>query len=307
MHGVLGDKSAQPNASAATMAKVTLAVPPLRDQHAIACILGALDDKIELNRRMNRTLEAMARAIFQSWFVDFDPVRAKAAGKKPPGLKPEIAALFPDAFEQSELGQIPKGWRVGRLGDLVTNVVERTQPSPYTESVPYVPIECISARTVCLAESQPGTNARSSLVLFKAGDVLFGAMRPYFHKVCIAPFDGTTRTTAFVLRPDPLELSYAAFFISRDDTIAYATAHSEGSTIPYAKWLGSLDSLPLVFPPQELRREFHSQVKPLIDGMMNAVVQSQTLAAVRDALLPKLISGELRVPDAERIVGRCGL
>src|SRR5579875_2137625 len=93
-------------------------IPPLKEQQAIACILGTLDDKIELNRRRNRTLEAMARAIFQSWFVDFDPVRAKAAGKKPPGLKPELAALFPDRFEDSPLGPIPKGWRVGTVGEV---------------------------------------------------------------------------------------------------------------------------------------------------------------------------------------------
>ena len=111
--------AAYPAVSPEDIGNAVIPLPPLKEQQAIACILGALDDKIELNRTMNRTLEATARAIFKSWFVDFDPVRAKAAGQQPPGLKPEIAALFPDSFEDSELGEIPKGWQVGKLGHII--------------------------------------------------------------------------------------------------------------------------------------------------------------------------------------------
>ena len=93
------------------MSQYPIPLPPIAEQRAIAHILGTLDDKIELNRRMNETLEAMARAIFKSWFVDFDPVRAKMEGRQPPGLSPELAALFPDSFEDSELGEIPAGWK----------------------------------------------------------------------------------------------------------------------------------------------------------------------------------------------------
>lgn len=118
VRGVLGDKSAQPNASAKTMTQVTLALPPLPQQQAIACILGALDDKIDLNRRMNETLEAMARAIFKSWFIDFDPVRAKAEGRDP-GLPPPITDLLPASFQDSPLGPIPEGWEVKPIGDAV--------------------------------------------------------------------------------------------------------------------------------------------------------------------------------------------
>jgi type I restriction enzyme S subunit len=293
-------------------------LPPLPEQRAIAHILGTLDDKIELNRRMNETLEQMARALFKSWFVDFDPVRAKAAVHREhpnwtneqvsqaacPNLNPEIAALFPDSFQDSELGAIPKGWSIGTLGDLVENVIDRIQPSAFTESHPYVPIECIDARTVCLVNWQPGSNARSSLIRFRKGDILLGAMRPYFHKVCIAPFDGSTRTTAFVLRPVSTELAYTAFVFSRDDTIEYATAHSEGSTIPYAKWVGSLQAMQIVLPTQDVRQEFHRLVWPLIERMMVNVSVGTNLAAIRDALLPKLISGQIRVKDAERFLER---
>ena len=124
IQGVLGDKSAQPNASASTMTQAPLRAPKNKDeQRAIAHMLGTMDDKIELNRRMNETLEAMARALFKSWFVDFDPVRAKIDGRwkkgqSLPGLSADLYDLFPDSFEDSELGKIPKGWKVGTLGEL---------------------------------------------------------------------------------------------------------------------------------------------------------------------------------------------
>ena len=111
--------SAIPSTSREDFYRLPVEVPPVVEQQAIACILGALDDKIELNRRMNQTLEAMARAIFKSWFVDFDPVRAKAARQQPPGLAPNIADLFPDSFEESDLGKIPSGWSVRPIGDVV--------------------------------------------------------------------------------------------------------------------------------------------------------------------------------------------
>ncbi len=292
--------STMPKLTQGNMNRIGITAPPLSEQRAIAHILGTLDDKIELNRRMNQSLDEMARALFKSWFVDFDPVRAKAEGRET-GLPEEIAALFPDEFEDSELGKIPKEWKVGQLGELVRNVVDRVQPSPFIESIPYVPIECISPRSVCLNEWQSGVNARSSLVAFRQGDILFGAMRPYFHKVCIAPFDGTTRTTAFVLRPEVTELTYAAFAISRDETIDYATAHSEGSTIPYAKWAGSLQAMKLIIPPPELRTVFHRFIWPSIERMLAGVLVNRTLADLRNALLPKLISGDLRITDAEGV------
>ena len=128
MQGVLGDKSAQPNASAKTMTQVKLKLPPNNDQQAISHILGSLDDKIALNRRMNETLEATARAIFESWFVDFDPVRAKAEGGDP-GLPDDIAALFPDSFKNSELGGIPMGWKPSNIGSEFDLTMGQSPPS----------------------------------------------------------------------------------------------------------------------------------------------------------------------------------
>ena len=276
---------------------------PLLEQHAIAHILGTLDDKIELNQRMNETLGAMAQDIFKSWFVDFDPVRAKAAGRDP-GLTKPIADLFPDSFEHSELGEIPKGWRVGRLGDLLEQRVERCVASPETADLPYVPIDCISPKSLFLTGSKPGSEAQSSLTKFYKGDLLFGAMRPYFHKVCITPFDGTTRTTVFVLFPRRKEdFAFATLLLHHPDTIDYATRHSTGSTIPYAVWSRSLEDMPVIIPPSALRKGFDGIVRPILVRIPEPHFENRTLAALRDTLLPKLISGELRVKDAEQFIG----
>jgi len=283
--------------------KMEVAVPPVDEQVEQLAVLGGIDDRIALLRETNATLEAIAQALFKSWFVDFDPVRAKAEGRDPEGVPPEVADLFPSEFEDSELGEIPKGWRVGRLGDVLKQRVERTKPSSQTEQLPYVPIECISSKSVFLVESRPGVEAQSSLTLFREGDIVFGAMRPYFHKVCLAPFDGVTRTTAFVLSPIKPEMAMFALFQMFDDrTIEFATNHSEGSTIPYAKWAGSMENMSIVVPPDDVAAAFGE----IVDGLMRRGIQnteqSQSLAELRDTLLPRLMSGKLRIPEIQEAI-----
>ena len=276
----------------------------VNEQRAIAHILGTLDDKIELNRRRNETLEAMARALFKSWFVDFDPVRAKMAGWDP-GLPKHIADLFPDLFVDSELGEIPEGWRLGALGDVLRQRVERCRVSEETASRPYVPIDCISPKSLFLTESKLGKEAKSSLTKFYTGDLIFGAMRPYYHKVCIAPFDGTTRTTAFVLYPKrKRDFAFATLLLHDPDTIDFATRNSTGSTIPYAVWTDSLEAMTTIIPTSGVLKAFNDTVRPLLMRIPQPYFESRTLAALRDALLPKLISGELRVKDAENSLNR---
>jgi type I restriction enzyme S subunit len=293
-----------PHTNLSILRKTPLRIPSIPTQGAIAHILGTLDDKIELNRRMNETLEAMARALFKSWFVDFDPVRAKAEGRDP-GLPRSVADLFPDRLVDSELGEIPEGWEVGALGDVLAQRANRCTPSDETRSRPYVPIECIAARSLLLADSKPGREARSSLTRFRKGDLLFGAMRPYFHKVAIAPFDGTTRTTVFVLQPlDANDFSFAALLLHDAKTIEYATNHSTGSTIPYAVWQGSLEAMPIVLPTAVVRRLFNHIARPLLNRLPPVFFANRNLAALRDTLLPKLISGQLRVKDTERFISQ---
>lgn len=272
----------------------------LQGQRRIASVLTALEDRIILLRETNATLEAIAQALFKSWFVDFDPVRAKMAGRAPDGMDEATAALFPDALEETELGVVPKGWRVGTLGDILSLRNERALPSVETRALPYVPIESIGAKTPFLAEFKSGEEANSSLTLFREGDILFGAMRPYFHKVCIVPFDGVTRTTVFTLfAKNPKARAFALLQVYQDSTIDYATQHSEGSTIPYAKWKKSLEKMAVVTPPDAVQEVFSNAVVSLIDRANANVSQAQSLAILRDTLLPRLISGQLRLPEAQ--------
>ena len=272
-----------------------ITLPPYKIQKEIASTLYSIEKKYELNQKMNETLEEMARALFKRWFVDFDPVRAKVEGKKPEGMDAATAALFPDAFNDNGL---PEGWKVGRLGDIITQRNERISPSKDTEVIPYVPIDCISSKSLFLSDYKSGSEAKSSLIKFYQDDILFGAMRPYFHKVCIAPFDGTTRTTAFVLYPSRFfDYSFSVMCINDDSTIEYATQNSTGSTIPYIKWDNSLANKPIVIPSDEIRQAFDSLVRPILNAIPAKFFETSTLSTIRDNLLPKLISGELRIED----------
>jgi hypothetical protein len=267
----------------------------LAEQRAIAHILGSLDDKIELNRRMNATLEAMARALFQGWFVDFDPVRAKMDGRRPAGMDAATAALFPDAFQESPLGEVPEGWRIGKLGELVELRTDRVDATPAKDQLRYIALEDMPAKSIDLSGFQLGSAVNSSIIEFRKGDVLFGSMRPYFHKVGLAFFEGITRTTTFVLRPrEDWFRHFALLHFFSDDVVAYSTTASVGTTIPYVKW-DSLESYRIAVPPDSLLAAFEKAVSPLVQRIAAQGEESRTLASLRDTLLPKLLSGEIRL------------
>ena len=290
----------QPKLPIYNIEKIGVAWPDRQIREVVSKVLGVLDDRIALLRETNATLEAIAQALFKSWFIDFEPVRAKMEGRAPEGMDETTAALFPDSFEESELGLVPRGWRVGVLGDVLALRNERIKPSEVTQALPYVPIESISAKVPFLQEYKSGEEANSSLILFHKGDILFGAMRPYFHKVCAAPFNGVTRTTVFALQAkNPMAFGYALFLVFQEATIEYATLHSEGSTIPYAKWGKSLEYMPVILPPDSIQIGYGEIVSSFIERANENIKQVQTLANLRDTLLPRLISGQLRLSEVQ--------
>lgn len=291
--------SSVPLINLSVLRSLPIPVPPLPEQRSIADVLGSMDDKIESNRRTSRAFERVARAIFRAWFVDFDPVKAKVAGADFfPGMPQEAFKSLPTRLVESELGLVPEGWEVGRLDDVVEMRMERIDPSEETARLPYVPIECISPKSLSLQDWKQGSEAQTSLQHFYRGDILFGAMRPYFHKVCLAPFDGTTRTTAFVLVPrKATHYSYVALLVHDPSTVDYATQHSVGSTIPYAKWERSLANMPVAIPPRSHLEAFEEIVRPMLEPFMQNTFENARLRAMHDYLLPKLLSGEVRVAD----------
>ncbi len=253
-------------------------IPPLDEQKAIAAVLGALDEKIELNQRMNATLEAMARALFQSWFVDFDPVRAKLDSRHPHGLDTTTAALFPDSFQESPIGVVPHGWEVGRLDDTLTLQRGFDLPTPDRTHGKY-PVMAASGPNGCHDKFMvrgPGVTTGRSGVL---GKVFFihGEFWPLNTSLWVNEFKRVSPAYAFhLLRGLDFEMFNA------------------GSAVPTLN-RNHVHNLPVVMPPQLIVEAFDAQVMPLMKQQKANEDQSATLATLRDALLPKLLSGELNV------------
>jgi type I restriction enzyme S subunit len=320
------DKAAVPGVNRNHLHSAIVRIPEPTTQRAIACILGSLDDKIELNRRMNRTLEEMARAIFKSWFIDFDPVRAKARVRREhpkwtddqvsraacPKLKPEIARLFPDSFEDSELGEIPKGWAVKTIGDLAEIVggsTPRTTEAAYWDGGTHAwatPKDLSKLSVPVLLETERQITdeglAQISSGLLPAGTVLLSSRAPIGY-LAIAEVPVAINQGFIAMKPRGGVSNLYLLFWAR-------AAHEEivsranGSTfLEISK--SSFRPIPLVAPPPNVFAAFEHVAKPLFAKLVSNERESRILAALRDALLPKLISGELRIPDADRIAGRC--
>lgn len=291
--------SALPFLTVRDLSRIPVHVPPLPEQRAIAATLGALDDKIELNRKMNATLEAMARALFRDWFVDFGPTRAKMAGLDP-YLSPELWSLFPDRLDYE--GK-PEGWEVGTLGAVATAKNEGVDPSAINPDTPYIGLEHMPRGSIALADWEGAGKVSSNKASFAQGDFLFGKLRPYFHKVGIAPVSGICSTDIAVVRPK--SVAWAGFVIaciSDEDFVAYTDKTSTGTKMPRTSW-SIMAKYPTVLPPLKLAQAFNATVAPMLERIRANIHESRTLAQSRDLLLPRLMSGEVHMKDAEQLLG----
>ena len=280
-----------------------LRVPPFPVQREIARVLGSLDDKIELNRRMNETLETMARTLFQSWFVDFDPVRAKMEGRDT-GLPKPIADLFPDWLVESDLGLIPDGWEAGRLADIATTPRRNVDPASLDDEIPYIGLEHMPRRSIALGAWGGVGKLTSNKSAFNKGEVLFGKLRPYFHKVGIAPTNGVCSTDIVVIASKATQWSaFVLLCVSSAEFVGYTDQSSTGTKMPRTNWT-TMGDYRMCLPAAPVARAFQKAVQPVLDQIVANVHESHTLAAQRDTLLPKLISGKVRLRDAVRQVER---
>jgi type I restriction enzyme S subunit len=281
-------------------------VPALDVQRSISRILATLDDKIELNRRMNQTLEGLTRALFQSWFVDFDPVTAKAAGRQPVGMSADTARLFPDAFEDSPLGPIPKGWRVGNVPDAIelnpTRRITDCVVAPYLDMA-NMPTD--SHRAINWYDREVGSGMK-----FINGDVLLARITPCLEhgKTAFVDFlqDGQVgwgSTEYIVLRAKaPLRLEHAYFLARSEDFRVHAIANMTWSSGRQRVPASCFESYPMVIPTDQVVKQFGRIASETLRRIKASDEQSRTLAALRDALLPRLLSGELRPKEAEELV-----
>lgn len=299
------DKSSVPGVNRNDLHSATINLPPLPEQRSIARILGTLDDKIELNRRMNHTLEEMARALFKSWFVDFDPVTAKAEGRGPFGMNAEMASLFPAEFEETEnedFPEIPKGWKLGTFGDIAENIRRGVSPKAIDPEMPYIGLEHMPRKSIELSEWGRAGDVTSNKFVFKKGEILFGKLRPYFHKVGVAPLDGVCSTDVLVVSPkSPEHFGLILGHVSTVDFVNFVDAASEGTKMPRTNW-ETMARFTIAIPDEKLSEAFTQKIMPMIKKIHANIFESHSQVSIRDALLPKLLSGELRVKQAEKAI-----
>lgn len=250
---------------------IEICFPSISEQFKIASILKALDDKIALNNKINNNLEQQARSLFKTWFVDFNPFG----------------------------NTIPSDWKNGKLKDIL-KLKRQSIKARENTTLPYLPIDVIPMRTFALTDFKPNAEAQSSLITFDKDDIIIGAMRVYFHRVVLAPCDGITRTTCFTLAPYNNEyLSFALLCCDQENSIDYAQSTSKGSTMPYAIWEGGLGDMEIIIPTPEIAKKFNEIVLPMLRQIQNSYFENNRLREIRDALLPRLMSGELDVSDID--------
>lgn len=285
-----------------------LRVPPLSAQREIATVLGALDDRITLLRETNATLEAIAQVLFKSWFVDFDPVRARMEGRAPEGMDAATAALFPDSFEESELGWVPKGWRIGSLGSISEVGIGKTPPrkeshwfSENPADVRWVSIRDMGTSGAFIFKTSEYLTAESIdrfNVRKVPNNTVLLSFKMTIGRVAITEGEMTTNEAIAhckLTSQSPLPSEYIYLHLKQFD---YRTLSST-SSIADAVNSKAVKAIPILIPDANIVAVFKDSVRAVFERIKTIQQQTQTLASLRDTLLPRLISGQLRLPDAE--------
>jgi type I restriction enzyme S subunit len=278
-------------------------IPPLAEQKAIAAVLGALDDKIELNRRMNAKLEEMARALFQSWFVDFDPVRAKLDGREPVGLDSDTAAFFPEHFDHGEHDMLPVGWGLVAIEKVCAINAWTLGKYDDLETLEYVEISEVSRGNIAnIANYQRGEEPSRARRRLRHGDTALSTVRPdrgsYF--LSLNPPENRVCSTGFaVLTPSKVPWSFLHVTLTLPEVSDHLGQMADGGAYPAVRTevIGAMQvSLP---KNPKVLEAFHRACAPLFEQAEANRTQSRTLATLRDTLLPKLLSGELSVSNLQ--------
>jgi len=267
--------SGVPHINLGILREFEMPLPPLATQRSIVTTLSAYDDLMENNRRRMALLEEAARLLYREWFV-----RLRFLG-----------------HEHTRVTDgIPEGWELKTLGEICTDLRETVSPDVLDPDTPYIGLEHIPRRSISLTEWGTAETVTSTKLRYKTGDILFGKIRPYFHKVGLAFTDGVTSSDAIVIRPNTDDLrSLVLMVVSSDEFVAEASqTMREGSKMPRADWKHMI-TYPVVLPPPGLLADFTETVTAITDQLRNLCFQNQKLRAARDLLLPKLMSGEIEV------------
>ncbi len=285
------------------IAQFSFQCPPEQYRKLIGDFLASLDDRIALLRETNATLEAIAQALFKSWFVDFDPVHAKAQGIAPEGMDEATAALFPDSFEESGQGLVPRGWKVGTLANVAELNPEAWSVRKHPATVAYIDLANVKENEIAsVAEySFEEAPSRARRVL-RGGDTIVGTVRPgnrsfaFIHQ----PTENLTASTGFaVLRPSVIANTEFVYLTATQDSSIEHLAHvADGAAYPSVR-PDVVAGITCVLPSEAVMKAFHDVAAPVLGSVAERQQQAQTLATLRDTLLPRLISGQLRLPEAQ--------
>ncbi|EBS6869673.1 TPA: restriction endonuclease subunit S [Salmonella enterica subsp. salamae serovar 35:g,m,s,t:-] len=316
--------SAVPQLPARDIKKFILPVISKNIQDKISNVISALNDKISVNIDTNQTLEQMSQTIFKSWFVDFDPVidNALDAGNSIPealqsraelrqkvrnsaDFKPlpaDIRALFPAEFEETELGLIPKNWHIRDFSDIAVLIKNNIKSDDICDDIHYIGLEHLERKHIFITSYGNGSDVSSNKSAFNKGDLLFGKLRPYFHKVAITPFSGICSTDILVFRAkEKFYKSLMAMYAFTDEFVAYANLRSTGTRMPRAE-AKDLLKYKIILPNKDILEKFELLLEGYwTKGQLNNN-ENEQLTALRDTLLPKLISGELSLEDLPNLV-----
>jgi len=262
------------NLNTSILSAVPVDVPEIEIQRKIVKILSSYDEFITNNQKQIKLLEEAAQRLYKEWFVYL---------------------RFPGYEDVRIVGGVPEGWSKGTLGDVAENSGYNEKKEHRDKYSYYLPIDCLPKKSVAYTYINDISLAESSLVAFKPNDILFGAMRPYFHKVVIARDYGLTRSTCFVIKSkESTTWSFLAMLLFSEDTINYATRISVGTTMPYVRWKDFIQ-MPVLIPTEQMCIEFGKQFIPMAKKIMKLAEQNIRLTQARDRLLPKLMSGVLEV------------
>ncbi len=250
--------------------------PTISVQHRIASILSAYDDLIENNRRQIKLLEEVAQRLYREWFVEL---------------------RFPGHESVKVVDGVPEGWMKGTLNTIAEFTGKKANKAERERYKCYLPIDCLPKKSLAYINHDNISNAESSLLSFAEYDIIFGAMRPYFHKVVIAQEEGLTRSTCFVINSRSKEYwSYVCMLLFSEEAIDYATHVSVGTTMPYVRWK-DFERMPVLIPSQKVAAHFHEMLLPIIQKISCIAKHIALLSEARDRLLPKLMSGEMEVSE----------
>mgnify|MGYP000921938578 CR=1 FL=1 len=273
--------SAQPSIKVPHLLHVKIPCPVMMIQRKIAAILSAYDDLIENNTRRIKILEEMAQAIYNEWFVKF---------RFPGHEKVKIV--------DSELGKIPEGWEVKKL-EYITELVKNKFRDNQHSNLPLLDLARIPRRSLAINGFGQSDEIKTSRITFKEGDILFGAIRPYFHKVIVAPCDGVTNVSVFVLKNKDIVGKYFLFnLLFSDEVVAWATQYAGGTKMPVISW-EVFKTMKVIIPTKEIIMDFESTVCNIFYLIRTLNLKNLVLRTTRDLLLPKLISGEIDVEDLD--------